>query len=380
MHRKSAYILFLAVLGMLVIGIVMLFSTSAFARDSHGDVYFFIRRQAIWLGIGLAVCTVAALIDYHFWQRTWWLWFGLAFIALALCFVPHLGMRINGSRRWVGLGQFGFQPSEIAKIAAVFFLAAWFSRYEKATSSLLRGFVLPLAIVTLLLALILTEVDLGTTVLLGATAFVVMFVAGVNPMLLSMVSLAGVGGILFLATQMSERMGRLAAFLDPERFKQDAGLQQMQALIAWGSGGMEGLGLGNGRQKMLYLPYAHTDFIFPIIGEELGLRVSLLVVFLFVVIIVCGMMIALHAKDRFGLLLGCGVVSLLALQAAVNIGVTTSLLPNKGLPLPFISYGGSNLAASLFGIGLLLNIYRQGVLEPLHKKRTMMPARMTPRI
>jgi cell division protein FtsW len=380
MHRKSAYILFLAVLGMLVIGIVMLFSTSAFARDSHGDVYFFIRRQAIWLGIGLAVCTLAALIDYHFWQQTWWLWFGLAFIALALCFVPHLGMRINGSRRWVGLGPLGFQPSEIAKIAAVFFLAAWFSRYEKATGSLLRGFALPLAIVTLLLALILTEVDLGTTVLLGATAFVVMFVAGVNPMLLSIVALAGVGGVLFLATQMSERMGRLAAFVDPQRFKQDAGLQQMQALIAWGSGGMEGLGLGNGRQKMLYLPYAHTDFIFPIIGEELGLRVSLLVVLLFVVIIVCGMMIALHAKDRFGLLLGCGVVSLLALQAAVNIGVTTSLLPNKGLPLPFISYGGSNLAASLFGIGLLLNIYRQGILEPLDKKRTTMPARMTPRI
>jgi cell division protein FtsW len=380
MHRKSAHILFLAVLGMLVIGIVMLFSTSAFARDSHGDVYFFIRRQAIWLGIGLTVCTVAALIDYHFWQQTWWLWFGLAFIALALCFVPHLGLRINGSRRWISLGQFGFQPSEIAKVAAVFFLAAWFSRYEKATRSLLRGFVLPLAIVALLLALILTEVDLGTTVLLGATAFVVMFVAGVNPMLLSMVSLAGVGGILYLATQMSERMGRLAAFLDPQRFKQDAGLQQMQALIAWGSGGMEGLGLGNGRQKMLYLPYAHTDFIFPIIGEELGLRVSLLVVFLFVVIIVCGMMIALHAKDRFGLLLGCGVVSLLALQAAVNIGVTTSLLPNKGLPLPFISYGGSNLAASLFGIGLLLNIYRQGILEPLDKKQTTMPARMTPRI
>ena len=380
MRRKSAYILFLAVLALLVIGIVMLFSTSAYARDSHGDVYFFIKRQAIWLGIGLAVCTVAALIDYHFWQRTWWLWFGLAFIALALCFVPHLGMRINGSRRWVGLGPLGFQPSEIAKIAAVFFLAAWFSRYEKATGSLLRGFVLPLAIVTLLLALILTEVDLGTTVLLGATTFVVMFVAGVNPMLLSIVSLAGVGGVLFLATQISERMGRLAAFLDPQRFKQDAGLQQMQALIAWGSGGMEGLGLGNGRQKMLYLPYAHTDFIFPIIGEELGLRVSLLVVLLFVVIIVCGMMIALHAKDRFGLLLGCGVVSLLALQAAVNIGVTTSLLPNKGLPLPFISYGGSNLAASLFGIGLLLNIYRQGFLEPLDKKRTTMPARMTPRI
>jgi cell division protein FtsW len=157
-------------------------------------------------------------------------------------------------------------------------------------------------------------------------------------------------------------------------------LFQMQALIAWGSGGMEGLGLGNGRQKMLYLPYAHTDFIFPMIGEELGLRVSLLVVFLFIVIIVCGMMIALHAKDRFGMLLSCGIVSLLALQAAVNIGVTTSLLPNKGLPLPFISYGGSNLAACLFGVGILLNIYRQAKLEPGNKKRITMQARMTPRI
>ena len=155
----------------------------------------------------------------------------------------------------------------------------------------------------------------------------------------------------------------------------------MQALIAWGSGGMEGLGLGNGRQKMLYLPYAHTDFIFPMIGEELGLRVSLFVVFLFVVIIVCGTMIALHAKDRFGLLLATGIVSLLALQAAVNIGVTTSLLPNKGLSLPFISYGGSNLAAFLFGIGLLLNIYRQAILEPsANKKRVIMQARITPRI
>jgi cell division protein FtsW len=380
MHRKSAYILFLAVLGMLVIGIVMLFSTSAFARDSHGNVYFFIRRQAIWFGVGLSLCTVAALIDYHFWQRTWWLWFGLAFVALALCFVPHLGMRINGSRRWVGLGQFGFQPSEIAKVACVFFLGAWFSHYETETKTFVRGFVLPTVITSLLLALIIFEVDLGTTVLLGATAFVIMFVAGVNPIWLGLISFTGVGGILLLATQMSERMGRLAAFLDPQRFKQDAGLQQMQALIAWGSGGMEGLGLGNGRQKMLYLPYAHTDFIFPIIGEELGLRVSLLVIFLFVVIIVCGMMIALHAKDRFGLLIGCGIVSLLALQAAVNIGVTTSLLPNKGLPLPFISYGGSNLVACLFGIGLLLNIYRQGVLEPVQRRAMSMQVRMTPRI
>jgi len=377
MHRKSAYILFLAVLALLVIGIVMLFSTSAFAHDSHGDVYFFIKRQAVWVGIGLVVCIFAALVDYHFWQRTWWLWFALALAALALCYVPHIGMRLNGSRRWVGWGPATFQPSELGKLAAIFFLAAWFARYEKPHGNVLFGLILPLAIISLPAGLVLGEVDLGTTALIGTTTFVVMFVAGANPLWLGAVSFAGLSGLLIVATQISERMGRLSAFLHPEHFKEDAGLQQMQALIAWGSGGMEGLGLGNGRQKMLYLPYAHTDFIFPIIGEELGLRFSLLVVFLFVMIIVCGIMIALHAKDRFGLLLGCGVVSLLALQAAVNIGVTTSLLPNKGLPLPFISYGGSNLVACMFGIGLLLNIYRQGILEPPHKRHATMHSRVT---
>jgi cell division protein FtsW len=380
MHRKSAYILFLAVLGLLVIGIVMLFSTSAFARDSHGDVYFFIKRQAMWFGVGLVVCILAALIDYHLWQRTWWLWFALALVVLALCYVPHIGMRLNGSRRWIGWGPITVQPSELAKLAVIFFLAAWFARYEKPNRNVLFGFILPLAIISLPAALVLGEVDLGTTALIGTTAFVVMFIAGANPLWLGVVSLTGLGALLVIATRISERMGRLSAFLHPQHFQEDAGLQQMQALIAWGSGGMEGLGLGNGRQKMLYLPYAHTDFIFPIVGEELGLRFSLLVVFLFVVIIVCGTMIALHAKDRFGLLLGCGLVSLLALQAAVNIGVTTSLLPNKGLPLPFISYGGSNLVACMFGVGVLLNIYRQGILEPPHKKHATMRARITPRI
>jgi cell division protein FtsW len=380
MYRKSAYILFLAVLGLLVIGIIMLFSTSAFAHNSHGDVYFFIKRQAIWFGIGLVACTFVALIDYHFWQRTWWFWVTLALIALVLCYIPHLGMRINGSRRWVGFGQFTFQPSELAKISSLFFLAAWFSRYENAVNNWLYGLVLPLAIIGLLAVLVLGEVDLGTTALLGTTAFVVMFVAGANPLWLGIISFTGLGALLVVASQISERMGRLSAFLHPQSAQDDAGLQQMQALIAWGSGGIDGLGLGNGRQKMLYLPYAHTDFIFPIIGEELGLRFSLLVIFLFVVIVVCGIMIALHAKDRFGLLLGCGVVSLLALQAAVNIGVTTSLLPNKGLPLPFISYGGSNLVACMVGIGLLLNIYRQGVLEPAQRQPRAMRVRITPRI
>ncbi len=380
MQRKSAYILFLAVLGLLAIGIVILFSTGAFARDSHNDVYYFLRRHSIWLGIGLVACTAAALIDYHFWQRTWWIWFGFSLIGLALCFLPPFRHKINGSWRWLEFGGMTCQPSEFAKLAAVFFLAFWFARYEKESSKILRGFVFPMGIVSLLLSLIITEVDLGTTVLIGATTFVVMFIAGTNLVLLGTLSLGGVGAILYVATHIAERNGRLLAFLHPEQYKLTAGLQQLQALIAWGSGGIEGLGLGNGRQKMSYLPYAHTDFIFPIVGEELGLRFSLLVVFLFVLIIICGMTIALHARDRFGLLLASGIVSLLAFQAAINIGVVTSLLPNKGLPLPFVSYGGSNLVVALFAVGLLLNIYRQGVLEPAPRKEMALRARVTPRI
>jgi cell division protein FtsW len=237
-----------------------------------------------------------------------------------------------------------------------------------------------MAMVSLLISFIITEVDLGTTILIGATSFVMMFIAGANLILLGTLSLGGISAILYLATHIAERNGRLLAFLNPEQYKLTAGLQQMQALIAWGSGGIEGLGLGNGRQKMSYLPYAHTDFIFPIVGEELGLRFSLLVVFLFVLVIICGMTIALHARDRFGLLLASGIVALLAFQAAINIGVVTSLLPNKGLPLPFVSYGGSNLVVALFAVGLLLNIYRQGVLEPVATKQMPLRVRGTPRI
>lgn len=380
MHRKSAHFLFAAVLAVLVIGIVILFSASAFARDSKGDVYFFVKRQGLWLGVGFAACAVGALMDYHFWQKTWWLWLGLAVLGLSLCFVPHIGLRLNGSRRWIGHGSWTVQPSELGRLATVFFLAWWFSRHEKLSASWLYGFVLPLAILGPVLLLILKEVDLGTTVLIGTTTFILMFVAGSNFFLISGTAVAGAGAILFIASRIPGRLARLLAFVHPDDFAQGAGWQQQQSLIALGSGGIEGLGLGNGREKISYLPYAHTDFIFPIVGEELGLRVTLVIVFLFVMIIVCGMMVALHAKDRFGLLVACGLSSLLGLQAAVNIGVTTSLLPNKGLPLPFISYGGSNLVACLFCVGILLNIYRQGILEPVNQKRQSLQVRMTPRI
>ena len=363
MHRKSVYGLLLAVAALIVIGCVMLYSTSAFVQEVNKGPYYYIKHQVVWIGVGLIGCLIAAKTDYLLWRRAAWPLYGVAAVLLALCFVPHIGMKLNGAWRWVNLGFGSFQPSEFAKLATVAVIARWFTQEENDPHKIVRGFLAPLGIASGLMALIAFEVDMGSTALIGATAFGIMFIAGTRLTILAPIFAAGIAGMLYVATHMTERMGRLLAFLDLEKFKDGPGLQQYQALIAFGSGGVDGLGLGMGRQKMGYLPYAQTDFIFPTIGEELGLRFTLLVVFCYVVILLCGAMIALRARDRFGMLLGFGIVLLISLQAAVNIGVTTAWLPNKGMPLPFISYGGSNLAFCLLCVGILVNIYRRGLSE-----------------
>lgn len=375
MHKKSVYFLIVAVAALVVIGCVMLFSTSAFAKDSHGNPHFFIQRQSVWLGVGFVLCVIAANVDYHFWQRTWWIWFGAAVVLLILCFIPPIGMRINGSYRWINLGFASFQPSELGKFAVVCSLAWWFAREETDARSFLQGLVAPIAGTAIIMALIAREIDLGTTALIAATMLIVMFVAGTRLRYMIPIFVSGIAAMYYAVGHITERRGRWLAFLDLEKYKEGAGLQQYQALIAFGSGGVDGLGLGMGRQKMAYLPFAHTDFIFPMIGEELGLRATLLIVFCYLVMIVCGASIAVHARDRFGMLLGFGIVVVIALQAAVNIGVTTALLPNKGLPLPFISYGGSNLAFCLLCVGILINIFRQGVSEHGNRSSVRMRAR-----
>ena len=381
MQRSSIYLLLLSVVGLVTLGVVMLFSTSAFAQDSHGDPYYFLKRQVIWLLIGTAACVVAAFTDYHFWQRSWKWWFGISVLLLALCFAPHIGMRINGSHRWIKLGFAPFQPSEFAKIGAIFFLGWWFSREKTEASKLLHGFVIPFAVVSVLIGLIAKEVDLGTSALIGLTTIALCFVAGANWGLIVAFCGLGLGGLLGIAMLIPERAARMMTFLNPEGDKLGKGLQQWQALIAFGSGGFDGLGLGEGRQKMLYLPYAHTDFIFPMIGEELGLRFTWLVLMGYIMIILCGGLIAANAKDRFGKLLATGILLLISLQAAVNIGMTTSLLPNKGMPLPFISYGGSNLAVCLFMVGILVNIHRIGIPLGASPERHAVPiGRSVPRI
>jgi cell division protein FtsW len=371
MPRRTAYILILSVMSLLAIGVVMLLSTGAFARDSHGDMYYFLKRQTMWLFIGSAAMVTTALVDYRWWARFWpWL-YGAAVVLLILCFVPPIGMRINGAWRWINLGVASFQPSELGKVAVLVFLAWWYHRYEAESKEFLRGFVYPLAVAGAIMGLIVLEVDLGATALIGVTTLSVMFVAGTGLRWLVPLLLTGFTGLAFAIFTIKERLARFLAFLDPEKYKLEEGLQQWQAMLAFGAGGVSGLGLGEGRQKMLYLPYAHTDFIFPMIGEELGLRFTLLTVFCFLLILLAGVLIAMNAKDRFGMLLGFGITIIITLQAAINIGVTTSLLPNKGMPLPFISYGGSNLAVSMMLVGVLLNIHRQGRRLPKRRPRAV---------
>lgn len=360
-HRTSVYLLVVTAICLIVLGLVMLSSTSAYAPESHGSAMFLLKRQVVWLGIGVVVCAVAAMMDYHYLQKTWWIWFVLSVFLLSLCFVPHICHRINGSRRWINIGV-TFQPSEFAKLAAIIAVAWWFARDEAYAKQFLRGYVAPLCGAGILMALIAPEVDMGTTALIGATTFLLMFIAGTRLFYLLPTVASGLAALIFVAFKMPQRFGRMMAFMYPDKYPTEA-YQTVQGLIALGSGGVEGLGLGNGRQKMMYLPFAHTDFIFPVIGEELGLRITLAIVFTYIVFILCGAIIAMRARDRFGMLLGFGIVVIIALQAAVNIGVTTALLPNKGLPLPFISYGGSNLVFCLLGVGILINIYRQGLNE-----------------
>ena len=373
-HRTSVYLLVAAVIGLIVLGLVMMSSTSAYAPESKGDPMFLLNLQVKWLGVGVVLCVLAAALDYHLLQKTWWLWFGIAVVLLAFCFVPHIGHSKFGSRRWIRLGM-QFQPSEFAKLAAVVAVAWWFSRKERYEREFARGFLAPLGLAGALMALIVLEVDLGCTALIGGTTFVLMFIAGTRVRYLSLAVVLASGVLALTIYKMPERTGRFLAFLYPKKYPDDA-YQAVQGLIAFGSGGVEGLGLGNGRQKMMYLPFAHTDFILPVVGEELGLRWTLAVVATYLVFILCGAVIAMRARDRFGMLLGFGVTVLIALQAAVNIGVTTALLPNKGLPLPFISYGGTNLVFCLIGVGILINIYRQGLNETDEKRAgTVLSAR-----
>jgi len=376
--NKAAITLLVVTLALLTVGIVMLFSTSAaFAKERYGDPHYLLKRQLVWVAIGGVACVVAARTPYTKLRAAapWLL--GAAAVLLVLVLIPHVGVKVGGARRWLALPGMRFQPSELAKLALIIWLAHWLAKEQRRLHRFGRGFAVPMGVMGGVLLLILAEPDFGTTALLAAVAFSMMFVAGVRLQYLVPTVVSGLVAFGVLIAHSPVRAARLMAFMDLEKYKQGPGYQVWQAILAFGSGGRDGLGLGNSRQKMFYLPEAHTDFIFPIIGEELGVIGSLAILAGFALLVGCGVAVALRAPDLYGQYLGLGIVFLVGMQALINIGVVTAWLPTKGLPLPFISFGGSNLLMSMTAIGILLSIFRHGSAEAPKEEHEFFARRTT---
>jgi cell division protein FtsW len=328
----------------------------------------YLLSQLVWLTFGLIGCVVAARIDYRQWKKISPYLLAASVLLLLLVFAPVIGIGRKGAHRWIGLpGLPHFQPSELAKLSLILFLAAYGERFQRQMTGFRQGLVLPCCVIAVVLGLIYIEPDRGCTILLALVAGTMLMVAGVRLVYLLPAIPLLVGALAYSFWHDPMRLRRIMAWIHPEASKEGAGYQAYQAMIALGSGGWSGLGLGNGRQKLGFVPEDHTDFIFSIIGEELGLIATLAVVLLFIVVVVCGVYISRRSNDTFGFLLGTGITFMIGLQAMINIGVVTSMLPNKGMPLPFISYGGSNLLLMLIAIGFLLSISRFAV-EPAKKR------------
>ncbi len=371
--NKAALGLLVTMLTLLTVGVIMLSSTSAtYAVDRYNDAYFLLKRQLIWVLMGSVACLFMAFIPYGELRRYSVPLLVLGVVMVVSVFIPGIGVKVGGSHRWIDLGLMRFQPSEFVKFALVAWLAHWLAREKRRIRQTQKKLVIPLVVVGLVLGLVLAEPDFGTTALLGSVAIMLVFLAGVK---VRWLALAGGVGLLFLSAlilQNPERLDRLMVFQDLERYKQGAGYQPWQAILAVGSGGISGAGLGNSLQKMLFLPEAHTDFIFPIIGEELGLVGTMGILICFAALIACSIAISMKAPDPFGQYLGWGISLLIAMQGLINIGVVTACLPTKGLPLPFISYGGSNLLMNMASIGVLLSIFRFGYGESAKVEREIL--------
>jgi cell division protein FtsW len=352
--KAAVTILVSCVAALLALGMVMLYSSSMAQVGAR-----YLTMQLVWCVLGLAACVATTMVDYRRLKKVWWVLFGLAILMLVLVLNKHFGVVRGNARRWFSFCGMHFQPSEFAKIALIIALAWYGEHFQRQMPQWKRGILIPGLLIGLTVGLIFKEPDVGTSLVLAAVSGILLLVSGIrlNYFLPPVIAAAiGIGVFIYYNPMRSER---IYSWLHVEETRQDKGLQAYQAMVALGSGGLTGKGLGDGRQKLGFLPEHHTDFIFSIVGEELGLIATLLVIIAFVAIIFCGIYIAMNSTDTFGLLLGSGITFLIGLQAFINIGVVTSALPNKGLPLPFISYGGSNLVIMLVSVGLLLSIARQ---------------------
>ncbi|MBX5475503.1 MAG: putative lipid II flippase FtsW [Clostridia bacterium] len=352
------YTLLTATLGLLAFGIVMVFSASSVvAGDSLGDPAFFLKRQLAWSAIGLIALTAGANIPYWFWRRHARNLFLLTVGLLILVLTP-VGITSHGSSRWLGFGTLSFQPSEMAKLSCVMFYAYWLTKQGPKLKSLFSGAVPFMVTLGAVAGLILLEPDLGTAAALSATAFLMFFFAGVPIRHLVGVAALAAPAAVYAIFGEPYRRERFFAFLNPFADPLGNGYHIIQGLYALGSGGLFGVGLGGSVLKRYYLPERHTDFIFAIVGEELGFLGGFLIIALFTVIAWRGYRIAVMAPDSFAALLAAGITTMILLQALINMGVVMSVLPITGITLPFVSFGGSSLVFSLAGMGVLLNISR----------------------
>jgi cell division protein FtsW len=360
---KSDKVLFIATLLLVALSVVMVYSASApMALDRFGRATRFLTTQAMWAVLGIAMLTLFMRIDYRYYREPVFIWTGLAFVAFALVAV-YFRAPVNGARRWFGVGGIGIQPSELAKLVAIFFMAALLERrmhrIDEVTYSLL-----PIVIVVLgLVALILPEPDFGTSMAILMIAAVMIFAAGLNWRYLAGVALVALPAIYLVVMGSAYRRRRTLAFLNPWDDPLGDGFQIIQSLIAIGTGGVWGKGLMNGVQKLFYLPEPHTDFIYAVIAEELGLLGTTVVLICFCVITWRGLRVSQRAPDAFGAFLALGLTAMVAVQALFNISVVLGLLPTKGIPLPFVSAGGSSLLINLVGMGMLLNVSQHASSE-----------------
>jgi len=350
--------LVITVAALLTVGVVMTLSTTmAQAPSLLANTQFL--RQLAWVFLSLAALGMVSYLPSE--RLRWWAWalVAAAAVSLVAVLIPGVGTRVNGASRWLRLGGVGFQPSELAKLALVVGLARWLSDKEERTRALTTGYLPALAAVGLAAGLIVLEPDFGTACLVGALGLVVMFVAGVRLLYLAPTVAAAVPVAWALVAHSPYRMRRLLAFLDPWQDPSGSGFHIIQSLIALGSGGLYGVGLGHSQQKMQFLFEADTDFIFAIIGEELGYVGAVLVIGLFVLLIWQVFRVAAAARNRFSFLVATGVGVWLGTQALIHIGVVSKALPTKGIPLPFISCGGSSLFFSMVAVGMVVSIARE---------------------
>ena len=342
---------------LVLIGLVMVFSSSGvYAMEKYNDAYYFLKRQVVWAALGAMIMLSARKMDYRNLEKYTYYIMGLVFLMLLAVMIPGFGKEVGGARRWLVLGGFTFQPSELAKFALILFIAKSLVKRSDQLKNFAYGYLPKLIVLSFFFLPILFQPDFGTAITICAVTFTMLMLAGLRSKFL-IYSILAIVPILTIAIMNAEyRMRRIVAFLNPWEHESNAGFQVIQSFYAFGRGGVFGSGIGSSSQKLFYLPEAHTDFIFSVIGEELGFTGALIIIILFSMLIWRGFFIAYHAKDSFGVHVAIGLTLLIGIQAFMNMGVTVGLLPTKGLTLPFVSMGGSSLVVLMLSIGVLLNI------------------------